>query len=226
MKTQIFSNAERWFDMQSQSFRNQFSTLTALLALVLILSGCSTPTSESFSSTPAPTTGALQPEPLVLREGDLIKIEFPGAPNLNTRESIKRDGKISLLVGQVEAAGKTVEQLQKEILDLYAPQLVTKLVVVSVESSTFSIYITGAVGKGGKMTFDKPVTALEAVLEAGVNLAGANLKAVRLTRTSGGRTEVTMLNLDKALRGKDPNAKPIYLREGDILYVPEKFQWF
>jgi len=200
------------------------SVIMTLLALFLGTGCASDPSFKNLES--AVKAGALQPEPRVLREGDIVKVEFPGAPDLNTRETIKRDGKIALLVGQVEAAGKTVEQLQREILDLYAPQLVTKVVIVSVEASSFPVYITGAVSRSGKMTFDRPVTALEAVLEAGVNLAAANLKAVRLTRTSGGNTEVIMLNLDRELKGKPAQAKPLYLKASDILYVPEKFQWF
>src|ERR1700722_2799514 len=45
-------------------------------------------------------------EKIVLREGDVLKISFPGSANLDTTQQIRRDGKISLpLVGEVIAAG-------------------------------------------------------------------------------------------------------------------------
>jgi hypothetical protein len=41
---------------------------------------------------------------LLLREGDTVRLNFPGAPNLNTTQAIRRDGKLALpLVGEVQA---------------------------------------------------------------------------------------------------------------------------
>jgi protein involved in polysaccharide export with SLBB domain len=201
--------------------------ILTLICTALFMTGCRTTSQSQKSSTEAtPKTGALQPEPLVLREGDIVRVDFPGAPSLNVRETIKRDGKISLLVGEVEAAGKTIAELQKVLLDLYSPQLVTKIVVVSAESANYPVYITGAVSRSGKHTFDRPVTALEAVLEAGVDLGKANLKGVRLTRNSASKPEVIFLNLDRTLKGRGTDVDPVYLKPGDILYVPQKFQWF
>ncbi|MGN6642503.1 MAG: polysaccharide biosynthesis/export family protein [Verrucomicrobiota bacterium] len=195
----------------------------ALLTVCIPLSGCSTSSSQFQDISLSKTNSA---EPLLLREGDTVKIEFPGAPNLNTREQIKRDGKIALLVGEVTAAGKTLPELQKEIADLYAPQLVTKVVIVSLESSVFPYYVTGAVSKPGRLNSDRPLTALEGIMEAGVDLTKANLKSVRVTRSLNGKTSVYMLDLDRVLKGKDPKGKPFYLVPSDIVYVPEKFQWF
>jgi polysaccharide biosynthesis/export protein len=196
-----------------------------LLTLTLLLVGCSTST-PTFQYSSSVKMGPAQPEPLVLREGDVVRIEFPGAPTLNTREPIKRDGKIMLLKGEVTAAGKTVAELQKDILELYSPDLITKLVVVSVEASTFPIYVTGAVSKSGQFIVDRPLTVLEAVMQAGVDLSKANLKAVRVSRSINGEMKIYMLNLHRLLIGKDLESKPFYVSPSDIIYVPEKFQWF
>src|SRR5271157_1714886 len=57
---------------------------------------------------------------LVLQEGDTIKIAFPGAPNLDTIESIRRDGKITLqMVGEYDAAGKTPAAVEADLKKLY-----------------------------------------------------------------------------------------------------------
>lgn len=196
------------------------------VAIALVLSGCATNSSDHAYAAGG-TNGTPEIEPLTLREGDIVTIAFPGAPDLNRREVIKRDGKIALLKGEITAAGKTLAELQKEVLDLYKDELVTKVVVVSLEASQFPIYVTGAVGHAGRLTVDRPMTALEAVMEASVDITRANLKSVRVTRNVNGKTEIFMLNLDRLLKG-NPKAgePPFYVKPSDIIYVPEKFQWF
>lgn len=170
----------------------------------------------------------IQSDPIVLREGDFVRATFPGAPNLNTAQPvlIKRDGRISMqLVGEVQAAGLTVKQLEDELLKLYGPQLQTKQVTVSVESSTFPVYVTGAVLRPGKIMPDRPMTALEAVMEAGgFDYAKANQKGVTVIRHENGRVDHFKVNLKAALKGQE--TEPFSLKPGDIVYVPERFSWF
>ncbi len=163
-------------------------------------------------------------ESLVLREGDVVRISFPGSPSLNTVQQIRRDGRLSLaMVGEFQAAGLTPAQLEKELIKLYAPQLVTKEVTVALESSAFLVYVTGAVAKSGKLLSDRPLTALEAVIDAGVDYQKANLKSVRLLRRENGRQQLQTLNLKKMLQG---SGEQFYLKPSDILFVPERFTWF
>ncbi len=197
------------------------------LLLLAGVSGCQSP---DFAQVPAGAPAAsaqplTQPETLVLKEGDLIKITFPGAPNLNTSQHIRPDGRITLpLVGEFKAAGLTSSEMEKELLKLYAPQLVTKEVNVMVESSAFPVYMTGAVLRPGKLTYDRPVTALEAVMEAGVDYGKANLKAVTVIRHEGGRVLNYKLNLKRVLQGQQ--SEPFSLKPADIVFVPERFSWF
>jgi polysaccharide biosynthesis/export protein len=107
-------------------------------------------------------------ERIILREGDVVRITFPGAPTLNATQLIRRDGKITLpLLGEITAAGKTTQGLEAELIELYSPQIITKEVTVAVESSAFEVYVTGAVLRPGKVISSRPLTALEALMEAG-----------------------------------------------------------
>jgi len=215
--------------------------LLALLAF--ILTGCQSPTSdadvyrmyqsinEQNVQKGIPQTTSAQPanpatSSIVLHEGDVVRITFPGSPNLNNVQPIRRDGKITLeLAGEVNAAGLTPTALEKEIIRLCGPQLVTKEVVVSVESSTFPVFVTGAVVRPGKIMSDRPITALEAIMESGgFDYSKANLKSVRVIRQEDGEMKNFKLNLKLALEGKE--AKPFNLKPADIIYVPEKFTWF
>ncbi|HTS16633.1 MAG TPA: polysaccharide biosynthesis/export family protein [Verrucomicrobiae bacterium] len=191
------------------------------VALLLAVAGCQTPQAKVPAETDAERSAAV-----VLREGDTVKITFPGAPNLNESQQIRRDGKIALsLVGEITAAGLTPADLEKEILKLYAPQLVTKEVMVTVVSSTFPIFVTGAVIRPGKILSDHPITALEAIMEAGgFDYNKADMGHVRVVRTQKEGTKNYTLNLRNALEASQ--STPFYLKPSDIVYVPERFNWF
>lgn len=194
----------------------------ALIGLSGII-GCTTPSYQDLAM-----GGATQkPEPVLLREGDVVAITFPGAPNLNgPPQQIRRDGKITLpSIGEVTAAGKTVERLQQTLITLYSGQLVMKEINVTVESSIFSVYVTGSVLKPGRIDANRPITALEAIMEAGgFDYNKSNMKEVTVTRTTKGHVEHFSLNLKRVLEGKDSGT--FYLKPSDIVFVPERFTWF
>jgi polysaccharide export outer membrane protein len=165
-------------------------------------------------------------EAVILREGDILKISFPGSPSLNTVQTIRNDGIITLpLVGEVKAAGNTPAELDQKLMDLYASQLTEKEVTVEVQSSFFPIYITGAVLRPGKIMSDHPMTALEAVMEAGgFDYTKADMKHVKVIRKEAGGTKNYILNLKAVMDGT--TGAPFYLKPDDILFVQEKFDWF
>ena len=167
------------------------------------------------------------PEPLLLREGDAVKVSFPGAPNLNTVATIRRDGKVSLpLVGEFQAAGLAPVEMEKELLKLYGPQLQVKEISVALESSAFTVYLSGSVLRPGKVISDRPISALEAIMEAGgFDLNKANLKRVTVMRRGDrGQVQYFKLNFKHVLDGK--SGETLMLKPFDIVHVPERFSWF
>jgi len=196
----------------------------AILALsaagCVLLSGCAT------SQNVKPGASAPESVAQALHAGDVIKIAFPRAPTLDTTQQIRRDGKINLsLVGEVNAADQSPADLEKKLLELYASDLVSKEVRVTVVSSAFAVFVTGAVVRPGKLIPDRKLTAFEAIMEAGgFDLAKANTKTVTVIRQESGQTRNFTLNLKKVLDGKE--SEPFYLKAYDVIYVPEKFSWF
>ena len=202
--------------------RRVFAVCLFGAATLLFFGGCQSTKPPEFDG--VPVKQAEHSETLLLREGDILKISFPGAPNLDTTEQIRRDGKIALpLGGEMDAAGKTPSQLEKDLADQFASQLISKEVTVTVQSSAFPIFVTGAVLKPEKVLADHPMTALEAIMEAGgFNYARANLKAVKVIREKppGNFT----LDFKGLTEGRQPET--FYMKPFDIIYVPEKFSWF
>src|SRR5262245_52672496 len=102
-----------------------------LVELILLMPGCQT-------APPVTPTDVRPYSTAALREGDGIKIAFPGAPNLDTVQQVRRDGKVTLaLGGEIMAAGKTPAEIEKEILTLHGAQLAVQQVVVTVTSSAY-----------------------------------------------------------------------------------------
>ena len=167
-----------------------------------------------------------QPPPTILRQGDTVKVSFPGAANLNETEQIRLDGKIALpLVGDVQAAGLSPDQLQANLVKLYAPQISSSDVTVAIESSSFPVYVTGCVMSPGRVLSSQPITALEAIMDAGgFDYSRANLRHVHVIRRENDSSQSYVLNLKTVLNGDEKN--DFYLQPDDIVYVPEKFSWF
>jgi polysaccharide export outer membrane protein len=178
---------------------------------------------------PVPSGAEEQHEELTLREGDEIRISFPGAPNLDVApQPIRRDGKVTLpIVGEITAAGLTPIALQDQLVKLFANQLQSKEVVVTVVSSSFSIFVDGRVMRPGKIVADHPITVLEAIMEAGgfdySRADSEKVLVIRLKKGSKGYDYIT-LNLKQVLDGKQTDL--FYLAPGDVVHVPEKFSWF
>ena len=100
--------------------RTYLAGLMLGLMTLLAFTGCQTPGPE-FKGAGAPSanpSGAI-----ALREGDVLKITFPGAPNLDTTQAIRADGKLVLpVVGEITVAGMTPTELEKDLINRYSSQ--------------------------------------------------------------------------------------------------------
>lgn len=190
----------------------------ALIAATLFALGCQ-------SAPPLPPKEAMIPSrPVTLSPGDVVKLTFAGAPELNQSQKIMADGKLSLpQIGEVKAAGKSVPQFQSELVRLYQSQLKNSDVVVTLESGLIQVYVAGAVNRPGKLVFDRPTTILQALAEAGGASMFGSLKKVRVVRLENGQQHVQTLDLRSSMKGpiKGPVTGPFYVRDGDIITIPQ-----
>ena len=201
---------------------------------LLFIAGCETPPATATASPTATSTaeeiqawsdaGKLS-EMLTIREGDGLKISFPGAPNLNSTQQVRADGVITLdIVGEVKVVGLSPKELEKKLAELYSTQLVSNEVTVAVTSSTFDVFVSGAVLRPGKITTSKPITAFQAVMEAGYDPAISNLQSVMIIREKNSKYSYLTLNLQLVLDGKE--TQPFYLRPSDTVKVSKKVTVF
>jgi polysaccharide export outer membrane protein len=199
--------------------RSRQKELTTVAAAVissvgaLLFGGCHTPAPPPLQQMAAPTQ-------VTLASGDVVRLAFLGAPDLNQAQKIRADGKINLpLIGEVHAAGKTIATLQSELSARYKPQLTDATLIVILDSSVTQVVVSGAVGKPAKFSFERPTTVFQAIMEAGGATDYGTLKTVHLTRLINGQEHTQILDLRPTMVGR--TTSPFYVRDGDVIYVPQ-----
>ena len=99
--------------------------------LALLLAGCATPkaTRPTVEDAAAYDAGTIQ-------IGDLVKVIFPGAPNLSFAQQVRVDGMLNAGQGkELKAVDKTPKALEAEVLAMFAADLIDKRVSIAVESA-------------------------------------------------------------------------------------------
>ena len=173
------------------------------------------PPAGAYVSPPVPASG-----PVILGEGDVVRIFFPGAAEYNNSQKIRADGKLSLpLIGEVHAAGKTLTRFQSELSSRYQSKLQNAEVVVSLEASGAPVIISGGVASPGRFAFDRPTTLLEAIMGAGGFTDFARKKQVRLIRVVNGQYLTEIYDLSRGLSGG--TTPVVYVKGGDLIHVPQ-----
>jgi polysaccharide export outer membrane protein len=209
----------------AMTFRPTGLAVSAALGLVLCftVAGCGTPKLPQITASPNGSNATS----LSLHEGDVLQIKFPGAPEMDASQTIRSDGKITILnAGEVQVSGLTPDGAEQAILKAVGDQIKVKQVSVTVQSSAFIVYVTGAVLRPGKLLSDRPLTVFQAVVEAGVDSVKSNLAKVKVIRTdSAGHNTYKVLNLKKTIMG-EAQSEPFILKPYDTIVVPEKFSWF
>ena len=158
--------------------------------------------------------------PYRIHVGDALNVRFYGTPELNTKATVRSDGRISLeLVGDIEAAGQTPEVLAKTLGARYGRELRNPTVTVVVQSFGGQVFVAGEVKRPTAISFAHGMTALQAIASAGGFRDTANLHGVVLMRVSNGEYRPHRLALNSAVTGKDLSSD-LQLQPADVLYVP------
>ncbi len=178
--------------------------------------------SKALPADKAPPVAALQPSKL--GPGDELEIKFYYAPELNLQQRIRSDGKISLqLVGDVDAAGKTPEELDAALQSAFAKHLkYPELSVIVRGMYSRRVLVTGEVLRPGPMEMPAQMSLMEAIgYSGGFNLVTANIKQVIISRDnadgSGKRTGY-VVNMKDEYAGAITT--PFMLQPTDIVIVP------
>ncbi len=146
-----------------------------------------------------------------------------GGQGANVR--VAPDGSISLTaIGYVRAQGLTLNELRQEINERYHEMIEgMEIIPVLTARAPRYVYVLGEVHAPGRFEMVGPTTALQALAMAGSWNVGANIaQVVVFRRGDDWRLMATMIDLQGALRGKQPCPKgEIWLSDSDVIVVPK-----
>ncbi|GAB6969096.1 polysaccharide biosynthesis/export family protein [Komagataeibacter kakiaceti JCM 25156] len=162
--------------------------------------------------------------PYHLAPGDSIGLRFILNPELNeTNIPIAPDGSLSApLVGTVQAAGITVEDLRKILTERYTAYLREPSPDVLIHAyDAAQVFVGGEVKKQGIYPMVGPTNAMQAVITAGGAIDAAEMsETILIRRRADGRPMMRVVNLRRYLNTADSRDN-VALRPGDVVYIPK-----
>lgn len=171
----------------------------------------------------APATTGNEPQPLNslaavstdyrISSNDLIEFDIFGVPDMKRSVRVNASGMISLpLIGAVHVAGLTGQQAEAMIAARYQERYLQnpQVSVFIKEFTTQRIAIEGAVLKPGIYPVTGQLSLLRALALAGGYAQYAELKEIKLYRTTNGERSAQTFDLEKIRAGEemDPEVLP------------------
>jgi polysaccharide export outer membrane protein len=170
---------------------------------------------EPSEAKPAPTAAyALGPE-------DVVQISVWKDEHLTREVVVRPDGMVSFpLVGDVQAEGKTAEELKAEIttrLSRFIPKPSVSVSVAKVVS--YKVYVIGRVNRPGEFLVGHYTDVMQALSLAGGVTPFASENQIKVLRRVNGAQVVFPFAYGDALKGKGLEQN-IILQRGDVVMVP------
>jgi len=156
-------------------------------------------------------------EAFVIGPEDVLDIQVWDNKDLNQVTFVRPDGKISLpLVGEIQAAGKTVQGLSTDLVAAYGKTVKEPAVTVIVRDiKSRPVYFIGGFGRPGPLQLTRDLNMLQALGIIGGVATGADAEKGYLLR---GDTRVP-LDFDKLLK-KGDLSQNLKLEPGDTVVAP------
>src|SRR3990167_9519755 len=156
-------------------------------------------------------------EAFVIGPEDVLDIQVWDNKDLNQVTFVRPDGKISLpLVGEIQAAGKTVQGLTADLVAAYGKTVKEPAVTVIVRDiKSRPVYFIGGFGRPGPLQLTRELNMLQALGIVGGVAAGADAEKGFVLRGD----KRLPLDFDKLLKKGDLSQNP-RLEPGDTVVVP------
>ncbi|OGR07535.1 MAG: hypothetical protein A2511_11380 [Deltaproteobacteria bacterium RIFOXYD12_FULL_50_9] len=157
----------------------------------------------------------------IIGPADRLEVMLWKEQDLSREIQVRVDGWISLpLIGDVEAAGKTIDGLTKIVSELYSKVVEDPSVTIILRDGlSYRYYMIGKVKNPGEFKIDMPVTVLQAIARSGGFAEWAKTDDVLLVRKRPDKQEITHFDYDAFVKGKNLD-KNIEIAPGDIIVVP------
>lgn len=185
--------------------------LTALLGVLTLV--------PAHAQTPGENVEKQENPPFVVGIEDVLRVVTWGEPELTLSVKVRPDGQITLpLVNEIQAAGRTTQQIRLQITEKMQDYIRSPNVTVSVEEiNNFRVYFLGEVNNQGTVQLYTPTRLLQGIAMAG-GLTEFSKKQVTVLRQGSGMERRIEVDVKKLWAG-DPTQENIFLKPGDTLLV-------
>jgi polysaccharide export outer membrane protein len=156
-----------------------------------------------------------------LQPGDVLDVSVWEEEDLQKQVLVRPDGGMSFpLVGNIQAAGKSVAELQKlitERLKKYIPDAVVTVATLKLDGNT--VYVIGKVAKPGEFQVNRYVDVVQALSMAGGMTPYASDNKISILRRENGKQRSIPFRYGDIEKGEDLEQN-IILQSGDVVVVP------
>jgi polysaccharide biosynthesis/export protein len=157
----------------------------------------------------------------LLQPGDALQVTVWKEQDLTGEVLVRPDGGLSFpLVGDVTAAGKSVDAVREEFvkrLKRYIPDPVVTIALKQLGGN--EIYVIGRVQRPGGFPFIRPLDVMQALSLAGGGTPYAALNSIVILRREHGEQRAIPFHYSEVARGRDLTEN-ILLQSGDTVVVP------
>ena len=152
---------------------------------------------------------------------DVLEISVWKDEALTKQVVVRPDGWLSFpLIGDVLAAGRTVEELRQEIKDRiksFVPDAPVTVMVLQVGSR--KVFVVGKVAQPGVYVMGAPMRVMQALAMAGGTTTFADTDDILIIRKDQNSQKTYTFNYSSVAKGKDLEQN-INLMPGDTIVVP------
>jgi polysaccharide export outer membrane protein len=174
----------------------------------------------------APATVAVKPDVAVdagyqIGPEDVLSIVVWKEEGLKAEALVRPDGGISFpLIGDLQATGKTVAQLQDEItkkLEKFIPDPVVSVSLLKIAGN--KVYVIGKVNRPGEFPAGRYIDVMQALSMAGGLTTFAAENDIKILRKEGGKDVVLPFQYGSVKKGENLEQN-VQLKGGDTVVVP------
>jgi polysaccharide biosynthesis/export protein len=189
--------------------------LFALALWALMGSGVANEPKGGAAPTSATTAGyRLQP-------GDVITVSVWKEQDLQSEVLVRPDGGFSFpLAGEVDAVGKTVEEIRQVLVERLKRYIPTPVVTVAVKQIGGNrVYVVGRVNHAGDFPLSSPLDVMQAIALAGGTTPFASINDIVILRRQNGEQKALHFHYSDVARGRELSQN-VLLQSGDTVVVP------
>ena len=156
-----------------------------------------------------------------IQPGDMLEISVWREEDLLRQVLVLPDGRLSFpLVGDIQAAGKSVSQLQEQVterLTKYIPDPVVTVAILQLSGN--KVYVTGKVARPGEFVANRYLDVVQALSMAGGMTPYAAPNKIKILRRENDTLiaiPFRYVDIEKGIRLE----QDIMLQSGDVVVVP------